>query len=202
MKWCPLNNILNSRFYEILDKITNLFFLNILWLLCSLPLITLFPATAAMFGVFKDWVQGKEGNLFKSFWNYFKTNFKHSFIYGIIWFLSLFIFYIDFALISEFESYNFILTSLLFLLLILVAFNTIYFTPVNIHFDVNLFGKIKNSFLFSIMFFPTTILSLLICGFVIASIIFVPQVIFIIFSPAGYVIFRLCYRTFIKVGKG
>src|SRR5690625_1641380 len=151
-----------------------------------------------MFGVFKDWVQGKEGNLFKSFWNYFKTNFKHSFIYGIVCFFSLFIFYIDFILISEFESYNFILTSLLFLLVILVAFNTIYFTPINIHFDANLFGKIKNSFLFSIMFFPTTILSLLICGLVIASIIFFSHVIFIIFSQTVNLFFLHFYRTFIK----
>src|SRR5699024_11976650 len=130
-----------------------------------------------MFGVFKDWVQGKEGNLFKSFWNYFKTNFKHSFIYGIVCFFSLFIFYIDFVLISEFESYNFILTSLLFLLLILVAFNSIYFTPVNIHFDLNLYGKIKNSFLFSMIFFLTTLLSLIICGVVIIIVFYVTQLI-------------------------
>lgn len=196
-----MNNILNSRFYGALDKITNFFFLNILWFLCSLPLITAFPATAAMFGVFKDWVQGKEGNLFKSFLHYFKANFKHSFIYGILWFFCLFIFYIDFVLISEFESYNFILTSLLFLLLILVAFNSIYFTPVNIHFDLNLYGKIKNSFLFSMMFFPTTLLSLIIGGVVIITVFYVPQLMFIIFSPAGYLVFRLCYRTFRKIGK-
>jgi uncharacterized membrane protein YesL len=196
-----LKNILTSKFYGLLDKVTNFFFLNIIWLLCSLPLITFFPATAAMFSVFKDWIQGKETNLFKSFLNYFKIHFQHSFIYGVLWFFCLFIIYIDFLLISEFASYHFMLTSLLFFLLILIAFNTVYFIPVSIHFDLKLFGKIKHAFLFSMMFFPTTILSLIIGGLVLIIVFYIPQNMFVIFSPASYLIFRLCYRTFRKVGK-
>ncbi|HLR68172.1 MAG TPA: DUF624 domain-containing protein [Virgibacillus sp.] len=194
-------DILNSPLYKVLDRITNLFFLNVLWLLSSLPLITIFPATAAMFGVFKDWTEGKEEKLFKSYLRHFKNNFKHSFVYGILWLLIIAIFYIDLRIINDFETYNFILMSLLFLLFILFAFNTIYFVPISIHFKLTLFGKVKNSFLFSIMFFPTTILCILIgvVAFLIA--IFIPAFMIIIFSPAGYGIFRLCYRTFEKVGK-
>lgn len=194
-------DILNSSLYKVLDRITNLFFINVLWLLSSLPLITLFPATAAMFGVFRDWTEGKEEKLFKSYFKHFKSNFKHSFLYGILWFLIITIFYLDLTIISDFETYNFALTSLLFLLFILVAFNTVYFVPISIHFKLTLFGKIKHSFLFSIMFFPTTILCILIGMVALLIAIFMPAFMFIIFSPAGYGIFRLCYRTFKKLDQ-
>lgn len=196
-----MNNIFNSKLYKALDKITNLFFINMMWLLASLPLITLFPATAAMVGIYKDWSEGKESDIFKSFFIHFKTNFKHSFIYGLLWFLVLIIFYIDIGILSEFESYNFILTALLFLLLILVAFHTVYFIPISVYYNLTLFEKIKNAFLFSIMFFPTTILCLIICGVTLLSVIFFPALMFIIFSPVSYLLFRLCLRTFIKVSN-
>lgn len=195
-------DILNSRLYRFLDRFTNLFFLNVIWILLSLPLITLFPASAAMFGVFREWTLEKEGNLFKSYFKHFKANFKHSFLYGLIWFFCISILYIDLQIISELKSYNFILLSGLFLLIILVAFHTVYFVPVSIHFDLSFWGKIKHTFLFSIMFFPTTILCLLIGFGTILFVFFMPAFMILIFSPAAYLIFRLCFRTFRKAGKG
>lgn len=123
-------DILNSNLYRFLDRLTNLFFLNVLWLLISLPLVTLFPASAAMFAVFKEWTEGKEGNLFKSFFKHFQANFKHSFLYGLLFGFLLAIFYLDLSIINEMESYSFILTSLLFVLIILTAFNVVYFVTI------------------------------------------------------------------------
>lgn len=194
-------DILNSNLYRFLDRLTNLFFLNVLWLLISLPLVTLFPASAAMFAVFKEWTEGKEGNLFKSFFKHFQANFKHSFLYGLLFGFLLAIFYLDLSIINEIESYSFILTSLLFVLVILTAFNVVYFVPISIHFDLTLFGKIKHAFLFSIMFFPTTLLCIIICIATLLLTYLLPGFMFILFSTAGYGVFRLCYRTFRKVGK-
>lgn len=195
-------SILNSKLYKGLDRFTNIFLLNLMWLISSLPLITLFPAAAAMFNVFKDWSEGKERNLIKSYFKYFKKHFKHSFIYGILWFLTLIIFYLDLTIINEFESYSFMMTALLFLLIILVAFNTTYFIPITImQFELTLIQKVKNAFLFSIMFFPTTLLCIIISSVVFISTAYFPPLMFIAFSPAGLLVFRLCYRTFKKVNK-
>jgi len=194
-------DILNSNLYRFLDRLTNLFFLNVLWLLISLPLVTLFPASAAMFAVFKEWTEGKERNLFKSFFKHSQANFRHSFLYGLLFGFLLAIFYLDLSIINEMESYSFILTSLLFVLIILTAFNVVYFVPISIHFDLTLFGKIKHAFLFSIMFFPTTLLCIIIGIATLLLTYLLPGFMFILFSTAGYGVFRLCYRTFRKVGK-
>ena len=197
-------NFVNSKFYYVLEKITNFFLLNIIWLLLSLPLITLYPATAAMFAVLRDWRQGKGSGVFRSFLRYFKTYFKHSFLYGLLWFLFAAIFIIDLSLINELEfsaNTSLIMTSLLFMLGLIVAFNMIYIIPVTIHFNLSFFGKIKHAFLFSIMYFPTTILCILIVAAMTLLVFLVPALMFIVFSTGSYLIFRLCYRTFLKVGQ-
>ncbi|MCK0472248.1 YesL family protein [Halalkalibacter sp. AB-rgal2] len=195
-------NIVNSKLYYFLEKMTNFFLLNLIWLLFSLPIITLFPATAAMYAVIRDWVQGKDSGVIQPFFQYFKVNFKHSFAYGILWGICLFIFYIDLAIIAEFESTaNLLMTSLLFVIGLLVAFNTAFIIPVMVHFKLSFWGHIKHAFLFSIMYFPTTLLCLFIIVGMVILVLYLPALLFVIFSIGSYVVFRLCYRTFEKVGK-
>ncbi len=153
-----LVNIVNSKFYHFLEKITNFFLLNLVWLLFSFPIITLFPATAAMYGVLRDWVQGKDSGVIQPFFQHFKMNFKHSFIYGVLWLIIFVIFYIDLAIIAEFESTtNLLMTSLLFVIGLLVAFNTAFIIPVMVHFKLSFWGHIKHAFLFSIYVFSNNV---------------------------------------------
>lgn len=63
---------------------SSLAILNLCWLLFSLPLITMIPATNAVFEVLDDWETGeKPTNVFKQFKQAFKNNFKQSFKWGI-----------------------------------------------------------------------------------------------------------------------
>ena len=54
-------NILDTRVYRWLETATDFFLLNLMWLVACLPAVTIFPSTAAMFGVVRDWVRRKEG---------------------------------------------------------------------------------------------------------------------------------------------
>lgn len=42
--------------YRTLESFSNLVILNLLWILMCLPIITIFPATIAMFGVIRQWI--------------------------------------------------------------------------------------------------------------------------------------------------
>src|SRR4051794_2512203 len=55
-----LMRFLDSRFYRVAESATNLLLLNLLWLVVSLPVVTLFPATTALFGVLRTWEE-REG---------------------------------------------------------------------------------------------------------------------------------------------
>ncbi len=47
-------NILDTKAYQWFEGAANFFLLNLLWLLACAPVVTIFPSTAAMFGVVRD----------------------------------------------------------------------------------------------------------------------------------------------------
>ena len=57
-------------------KIVELMYIGMLWFICSIPLVTLGAATAALYEVLLKAVKNQEGYLFKSFLRAFQNNFK------------------------------------------------------------------------------------------------------------------------------
>ncbi|GAB3427912.1 YesL family protein [Flindersiella endophytica] len=70
--------MVDSRIYAALERFTSVVALNLLWLLASLPLLTVFPATAAMFGVVREWSRGNEPRLLPTFTRLFRENVKQA----------------------------------------------------------------------------------------------------------------------------
>jgi uncharacterized membrane protein YesL len=73
----------NGKIYGICNKIYYLAFLNIIFLLHCLPIVTIPSATAALFGASKRLVQGDEEFLFKTYREMFKKHFTRSMLTGL-----------------------------------------------------------------------------------------------------------------------
>ena len=69
---------------RILTHIFDFILLNILWLLTSIPIVTLGAATAALYSVMMSVVEKKEGYIIKDYWKAFCRNFKQS---TVVWIL-------------------------------------------------------------------------------------------------------------------
>jgi uncharacterized membrane protein YesL len=69
----------------MINTLSNFFLLSLLWLLMCLPIVTIFPATASLFAVVRDWKTKSSTHLFSIFFRYFKENFKQSILPGLIW---------------------------------------------------------------------------------------------------------------------
>lgn len=185
-----------------METISNFFLLNLLWLTASLPLVTLFPATAAMFGVVRDWTAKKENGIFRPFLSHFKENFKQSFLFGMLFFVFAVVFVIDFFIIDELEAVMSVLVmSLLFVLGLIAAFVLVYLFPVMVHYRLSMKGIVKNAFFYSVMFFPTTIVSLLLVSAMILLVFFIPVSFIFVFSITAYLVFLMCHRSFKKVAE-
>lgn len=65
-----------SRLYEQLQRFTDLVWLSVLWTVAALPLVTAFPATAALLGVVRERARGREPALTRSFWRFFRENIR------------------------------------------------------------------------------------------------------------------------------
>jgi uncharacterized membrane protein YesL len=193
-------NFINGKSYRVLEVISNFFLLNVIWLLMCLPIITIFPATAAMFGVVRQWVQKNDVSVFSTFFRYFKENFKQSLFIGMIWTLLGALMIVNFTFMNQLGSaLKTVLLSSFFLLAIFLLFTTTFLFSVMVQYKVSWFTIIKNSFLFSISHLLITLVSILIIAAMGALlIVFRPSLLFI-FSIGAYLIYSLCSRAFHKV---
>lgn len=71
---------------QFINKIVGSVYLNILWFLCCLPVITIGASTTALFYVTLKMTEDEEGSLTKTFFRSFRENFKQA---TVIWLLLL-----------------------------------------------------------------------------------------------------------------
>ena len=74
----------DSKFSQIIIKLCRCCYLNLLWLLCSLPIFTLGAATTALYSVTLKMVREEEGNITRQFFKSFRENFKQSTVLWLI----------------------------------------------------------------------------------------------------------------------
>lgn len=81
-----LNGIFNpeNKFWSFMEKITNVFFIGILWFLFSLPIVTAGAATTALYQFTLKQADNEEGYVWRSFWNAFRKNFLQATVLWLI----------------------------------------------------------------------------------------------------------------------
>lgn len=85
----------NGKMMEILWKPIHIMFLNLLWVLFSLPIVTIGASTTALYSVLIKMRNGKEGKLFQDFWDAFRSNFRQATIIWLIILAAAFVFTTD-----------------------------------------------------------------------------------------------------------
>jgi uncharacterized membrane protein YesL len=189
----------DGKFFRILEVVTAFFQLNILWLLLCIPVITIFPATVAMYCVTRQWILHKDYSVFRPFIQYFKENFKQSFGLGLIWIAFSGLFFVDFLLMKNLGSFQYILLPILSIMGILILLTSIFIFPTIANFNLSWLNAIKNSLFFSIRYLLTTLAAILYIG-LLALILFTWPITFLfIFSLGAYSIYFLCNRVFTKI---
>lgn len=74
----------DSKFSQILLKIANACYLNLLWFLCSLPIVTLGASTTALYYVTLKMVRDEEGSVTRMFFRSFRENFRQATVLWLI----------------------------------------------------------------------------------------------------------------------
>lgn len=196
-------NSLNNRLYSALNAISDLVLLNVLWVITMLPLVTFFPATAAMFGVVRYRILQKETDgILKSFLKMFKENFKQSFVISIMWSALALFLYFDYRIIDPSSSVRqLILYIILVVGFLLFSSISIYLFPIMVHFELSWKNVIRNAFLFSLMNPVLTVLLLIIVGAGTALFYFYPVTILFTGSFTAYAMYYLCQMWFNQLHK-
>ena len=85
----------NGKMMELLWKPIHIMFLNLLWVLFSLPVVTIGASTTALYCVMLKMKNGLEGHLFREFWDAFRQNFRQSTIMWLLFIVTAFVFMTD-----------------------------------------------------------------------------------------------------------
>jgi len=93
--------LMNSKINVIADWIIRIVMINIMVILCALPIITLYPAVVAGYNVFSDYVDRKEVRLFPAFFNHFRDHIGKKIGFGL---LIIVIVYLSFTNSSYYSS--------------------------------------------------------------------------------------------------
>lgn len=153
----------NNFLHVALLRIWDLVVANLLFILCSIPLVTIGPSFAALYQCTLKMVKGNYTGSFKNFFRAFKQNFKQSIV---VWLATV---VLAVVLVCNYQFLTFqagsisqILIYLTVIIGLFLALLSIYIYPVIATFEGTLKMMIKNAFLFSWMKFFKSIIMLLI----------------------------------------
>ena len=149
---------------SFLTKITYSAYLNILWFICCLPIVTAGASTTALFYVTLKVARNEEGRLTQAFFHSFKENFRQATKIWLILLAGGTVLWLDFQIMEQAGSGGIFQAVYLGLCFILLIYGMIsaYIFPLLAKFDNTVKNTFKNSLLMSIRHLPYTILLLLI----------------------------------------
>ncbi len=180
-----MSNLLNldGSFMRLINKIVYSVYLNILWFVCCIPIVTVGASTTALFYVTLKISKNEEGNLTKAFFHSFKDNLKQG---TIIWLILLglgMILGIDGYVLyhMRFENVFWTLCTAFFIIAtVAYAVVLMYIFPLLSRFDNTIGAMFKNALFMGIRFLLCTILMAVIYFVMLLVIVrfFTPAIIF------------------------
>lgn len=143
----------DSRFVTVFETFGNICALNVLWILCSLPIVTIGASTTALYTVMLKLINKEEGPIVRSFFAAFRSNFRKATISWLIVLAAmvgiageLYLAYV----------YNFEGTLAIFYLvlgfaeLLVLCLTLPFLFPLTARFENSIWNTFKNAFLLSV----------------------------------------------------
>ena len=149
---------LDSKFMQIINRITDLLILNLLFVVTSIPVVTIGASMTAMYTVCfrfdEDWEEG----VFKTYFRAFRSNFRQATVIWLILALILFLCVGDFLIcLPQTNGLRYLAVVAAILgFLALLTFSLVF--PLLSRFDNTVKNTLKNAVLLSMAYAPHAIL--------------------------------------------
>ena len=150
----------DTKFWGLLDKITDIVILNFLFIVSSLPIVTIGASISATYSVSLKKIKNEDISVSKEFIKKFRADFKVS---TIVWILMI---VVGGVLLLDFHISNLVSNGILSIILkfistlvgVIYLFSLTYIFPIISKFDNTIKNTIINSILISIQSLPYTII--------------------------------------------
>lgn len=152
----------DSPLYRFLSKLLDVLKLNFLWILFSLPIVTVGASTAAAMSMALKMTDDEEGYIGKGFVQAFKENWKQGTMLGLITAVAFYAIYLDFQFFNALEGNPTIFLIIGIASVILAVSALIYTFPLIARYENTLFHTIQNSIDITRKYFGKTVLMVLV----------------------------------------
>ncbi|RKL67170.1 hypothetical protein CR203_11715 [Salipaludibacillus neizhouensis] len=157
-----------TSIYNLCQWICYFFYLNVMWVFCTLLggiIFGIAPSTTAVFAVARKTALGEEDvKVFRAFWEAYKKEFFRANILGICLTAFGLLWYFNLNFFRSFEgSLYFSLNVLMTIIGVVFLLMLLYIFPVFVHFDLKLYQYVKFSIAFSFLFFGNVLVMLITC---------------------------------------
>ena len=194
----------DSKFMRAMSLLGDLIVLNLVFLLCCVPVVTVGAALTALDTAAFRLSRGNEGRLLALFFRSFRQSFRRA---TFLWLLLLLVFAVALLGLRLFSVFGGALRLLLVpsaLLMLLALFAAGYAFPLLSQFENTVIGTLKNAVFLSLGYLPRTLLITALNLFPFALLLWDTYLffctgfiwVFLYFSAAAYLIAKLLKKVF------
>lgn len=152
---------IENPFWQLVNRLLHIILLNLLWFVCSIPIVTMGAATTAVYSVTLKMARNQEGYTTRSFFKAFRENFRQS---TVIWLILLVMGTVIAADLMVYmrSSYvalpGMILMTAFFSAAVLFVFEATYVFALLARFDNTVKRTMGNALIMSIRHLPSSIM--------------------------------------------
>ena len=188
----------DSKLYVFMSKLTDLVKLNILWLVFSIPIVTVGISTIAAYTVTLKMAEGEEGYIGRDFLKAFKENWKQGIPMSFITLLCAWSVYLDFQIYNAVEENAFVFLIIGIVTAYVFTFSLLYVYPLLARYENTILNSLKNSFRIGMKYFLRSLLLLFLSALEIVIMFFNYYTVIIVFI-VGPAFLMLTVSTFAMV---
>lgn len=150
---------MDNKFFSVMGRVADLIILNVVFLICCLPIVTIGASLTALHYVTLKMARNEESYIVKSFFRSFKQNFKQATIINLIMLLIGAVLYFDLQIVTGMSGS---LSQVLYIIFIAFGFLYLivflYLYPVLAKFYNSIRNTFRNAFLMAVRHLPYTLL--------------------------------------------
>lgn len=181
----------DNMFVRLLSRLGDAMLLSLLFVICSIPIFTIGASLTALYYTAMKGIALDGGYVFRYFMKSFKENFKKSTVMWLAFLLAFIVFGVDvWFWYQQFTPGGFTVANVLLvfsiILLALTFFMFLYAFPLQAKFENSIQVQLRNAFLLSVKYFPTTLLITVITAVIVWAFYYQPAIAIVGFAMVGF----------------
>lgn len=193
---------MDNKFFTFMNKVADLCILNIICLVCCIPIVTAGASITAMYYVTLKMVRNEEAYIVRSFFKSFKDNFKQATIINLIMIAVGAVLYLDLNVAQNMPGSAGQIFHVIFMAFVIIYYVLfLYVYPILARFYNTIRNTIKNALFMAIRHLPYTVVMVLI-GLCPLLLLFIDSyqiqsTLFVLFLVMGFGVIAYCNSFFL-----